>query len=66
MTKWFSDMIASPGKKALPLLSFPTVQLLGISVTELISDSDKQVLGMKTIAGRVNAAASVSMMDLSV
>lgn len=66
MTKWFSDMIASPGKKALPLLSFPTVQLLGISVTELISDSDKQVLGMKTIADRVNAAASVSMMDLSV
>ena len=52
--------------KALPLLSFPSVQLLGISVQELISDSNVQAKGMKAIADRVPSAASVSLMDLSV
>jgi len=66
MTKWFSQMIESPCKKALPVLSFPSIQLLNISVASLISDSENQAKGMKLIADRVNSAASVSMMDLSV
>lgn len=39
---------------------------MGISVKELISSSDLQAEGMKRIADRVDSAASVSMMDLSV
>ena len=39
---------------------------MGISVRELISDSDRQAEGMKLIADRVDAAAAVSLMDLSV
>ena len=66
MKKWLEDMRLSPTKKALPILSFPAVQLLGISVSELISDSEKQAQGMKLVAERTDAAASVSLMDLSV
>ena len=66
MKKWLSDMIAAPEKKALPILSFPAVQLLGISVSELISDSEVQANGMKMVADRVDSAAAVSLMDLSV
>ena len=66
MTNWISDLKTSEKKKAMPVLSFPSIQLLGISVTELISDSEKQAKGMKAIADRVNSAAAVSMMDLSV
>jgi len=40
--------------------------LLGITVRELISSSDLQAKGMKAVADRVSAAASLSMMDLSV
>lgn len=66
MKKWLEDMRLSPTKKALPILSFPAVQLLGISVSELISDSEKQAKGMAMVANRIDAAAAVSLMDLSV
>ena len=66
MTKWFSDMIASPEKKAMPILSFPSISLMGITVRDLIGDGERQAEGMALVAARTNAAASVSMMDLSV
>ena len=66
MKQWLSDMISADRKTALPILSFPSVSLLGVTVRELISDSDRQAQGMKLVAERVNAAAAVSLMDLSV
>lgn len=66
MKQWLADMLAAPVKKAMPVLSFPAIQLMGISVKDLISDSSVQAEGMKKIADRVDAAASVSLMDLSV
>lgn len=64
--QWKDAIIASEKKSALPVLSFPCIQLLGITVNELVSDSDKQAAGMKAIADRCHTAAAVSMMDLSV
>lgn len=52
--------------KTVPILSFPSTQLLGITVNELIASSDMQVKGMKAIAERCNIGASLNMMDLSV
>lgn len=66
MKKWLEDLRAEKVKKALPILSFPSVQLLGITVKELIADSKMQAKGMKMIAERVDSAAAVSLMDLSV
>ena len=66
MKKWVEDTISSPVKKAMPVLSFPSVQLMGITVRELISSSELQAEGMQRIAGRVDACAAVSLMDLSV
>ncbi len=65
MKKWLSEMKAAKQKKAMPILSFPSVQLLGIGVPELISSAEMQAKGMKMIAERVNASAAVSMMNLS-
>ncbi len=64
MNKWLSSLPESG--KALPILSFPCISLLGCSVRELISDSEKQAEGMRLVAERVDSAASVSLMDLSV
>ena len=50
----------------IPILSFPSAQLLDISVNELISSSDLQKEGMKKIARRCSVGASLNMMDLSV
>lgn len=66
MKQWLEDLKNAPVKKAMPILSFPAVQLLGISVKELISDSDRQAEGMRLVASRTDSAAAVSLMDLSV
>ncbi len=52
--------------RSMPILSFPSAQLMGVSVNELVSSSDLQKEGMKKIAQRCNVSASVNMMDLSV
>lgn len=64
--QWVADLIAAPTKKPLPLLSFPCVQLMGISVEQLIHSSTLQARGIQLIANRVPSAAAVSLMDLSV
>lgn len=66
MKRWMDEQIASPVKKPLPVLSFPAVQLMNITVKELISDADTYAKGMKMVADKVDAAAAVSLMDLSV
>lgn len=66
MYQWIADLKAAPAKKAMPVLSFPSIQLLNIGVKELIMDSGLQAEGMRRIAERTDACASVSMMDLSV
>ena len=66
MREWCRSIINAPVKKAVPILSFPCVQLQNITVSELICDSDRQAEGMKLVADRCAAGASVAMMDLSV
>lgn len=66
MRQWIEGLKGTGAKKPIPVLSFPCVSLLGITVRELISDSELQAKGMKAIADKTNSAASVSFMDLSV
>lgn len=66
MKNWLKELLEADVKKAMPVLSFPSISLMGISVVDLISKSQKQAMGMKLIAEKCDTAASVSMMDLSV
>ena len=66
MKTWLNELHTAKKKKALPILSFPSVSLLGVTVRELIADSELQAEGMRLIAERTNAYAAVSFMDLSV
>lgn len=66
MKRWAAELISAPEKKPLPLLSFPCIQLMDVSVRQLIGDSALQSKGMKLVADRVSTCASVSLMDLSV
>lgn len=66
MKQWIEALKNEPQKKPLPVLSFPGIQLMGITVRELISSSELQARCMKAVADRVDSAASVSFMDLSV
>lgn len=66
MKKWIEDIKNSEIKKAMPVLSFPSVQIMNVTVKDLIESSDLQAKGMKLVADRVNSLASVSLMDLSI
>ena len=67
MYKWLEELKESRVKKAMPILSFPSTQLMNITVRELINSSDNQAKGMAEVAKRTQKAlASVSLMDLSV
>ena len=66
MKCWLEEMRKTPTKKAMPLLSFPAVQMMDISVRELVLSSEAQAKAMQLVADNTDAAASVSLMDLSV
>ncbi|HIS40733.1 MAG TPA: uroporphyrinogen decarboxylase family protein [Candidatus Aphodovivens avistercoris] len=66
MRKWVADTIAADKKKAVPVLSFPAIQLMDITVKDLIDSSEKQAEAMRLVAERCDTGASVSFMDLSV
>ena len=60
-------MIRAEQKKGMPVLSFPAIQKMGITVRELIGSGDYQAEAMRIVAEETpKAAASVSFMDLSV
>lgn len=64
MREWAENLPRA--KKPLPLLSFPAVSLLGVSVYELTHNAALQAEGIAAVAARTDAAAAVCMMDLSV
>ena len=64
MEKWLQS--AASQHKAMPVLSFPGMQLTGVTVRELVGSGQKQAECMKAIADRYDLLGSVSLMDLSV
>lgn len=65
MKKKASELLKHKNK-TVPILSFPSTQLMGISVKELLLSSEMQVRGMMAIAEKCNIGAALNMMDLSV
>ncbi|MDY4138374.1 MAG: uroporphyrinogen decarboxylase family protein [Eubacteriales bacterium] len=53
-------------KRALPILSFPAAQKLGVSVESLVKSAGLQARAMETIARETDTLAALSLMDLSV
>lgn len=66
MTQWVSDLIANEDKRPMPVLSFPAVTLMDISVRDLISHSDLQAQAMALIAEKLPTLCALGFMDLSV
>ena len=59
------DAARSEKKRGLPILSFPAVQKLGVTVEQLVKDPELQAQAMATIARETDTLAAVSLMDLS-
>jgi len=63
---FFTLAAAEPKKKALPVLSYPAAQKLGVNLNELAHSAELQARAMEYVAHNTPTLAAVSMMDLSV
>lgn len=63
---WLGVMRVTEQKKPLPILTFPAVQMLYVTVKELVTNSSNQALGMKMMADRYDLPIALGYMDLSV
>lgn len=61
---WDSARVGS--KKAMPILSFPAAQKMGVTVEELVKSAELQARAMEIVARDTATIAAVSLMDLSV
>ncbi len=64
MKTWIRELPLSG--KPMPLLSFPSAQLVGASVYRFTHDAALQAQGIVEVARRMDTAAAICMMDLSV
>ena len=64
MKEWLKTL--PDNRRPLPLLSFPSSQLIGESVYRITHDAAVQAKGIVRVAQETDAAAAVCMMDLSV
>lgn len=65
VASWLHQLAGSREKRALPILSFPAVQKMNVTVRELTNDASLQAKAMQIIAENTPGAAAVSLMDLS-
>ena len=66
VSKLLWDVAESPTHRGLPILSFPAAQKLGVTVEQLVKDSELQAQAIALIASETDTLAAVSLMDLSV
>lgn len=66
VSKLLWDTARSDIHRALPILSFPAAQKLGVTVEQLVKDAQLQADAMALIAAQTDTLAAVSLMDLSV
>ncbi len=66
MDLWIREQIVTQDKKAMPLLSYPSVQQLFITVNDLVNSSSEMALGVRLIADRYNMPFATTYMDLSI
>ena len=64
MTEWLKN--APTQHRAMPILSFPGMQIVGTTVDKLVVSGELQAKCMKAINERYDMLASLSLMDLSV
>lgn len=63
MKNWAREYIESSEKKAMPILSFPGIQLTGHTVEEMVKDGHLQALGYDQGIPAVGACAFAAVLE---
>jgi uroporphyrinogen decarboxylase len=65
MKEWKRSMIAAADVAALPIMSYPGLELTGLAIADVVDNGENQTACVESLARKYPAAAAVAMMDLS-
>lgn len=66
MKKWIDSVLSSEKVMAMPVMTHPGIEEIGVSVREAVSDGKLQYQAIKALADRYPSAACTTIMDLTV
>lgn len=66
MDMWANEIINSPERKAIPIMTHPGIELCGHTVREAVSDGKIHFQAIKAVNERYPSAACTMIMDLTV
>ena len=66
MKSWLNELMKSDVRKALPVMTYPGLELIGMQVMDIITDGSKQGQCIQALSTRFDTLAAVTTMDLSV
>lgn len=66
MKKWILDMSNSIEMQAMPIMTYPGLELIGKEITEVVKDGESQFRSIEALSRQYPSAAVVTIMDLSV
>jgi len=66
MYDWKKYLIESDHVAALPIMTYPGLELAGKKLLDIIHDGESQAACIESLANKYNTAAAVTVMDLSV
>jgi uroporphyrinogen decarboxylase len=66
MKQWQGQLIEMQQKKPFPILSYPAIQKMKVSLKELLQDGGQMARAIEIVAENLDSMAAVGFMDLSV
>ena len=66
MNEWIYQLSNSGKRFAMPILSFPGIEIINKEVRDVVTDGSVQYECMKALSDRYPAAAALTVMDLSI
>ncbi len=66
MSQWMRELIQSQERTALPIMTYPGLNIVNLNVMDIISDGHNQYLCIEALAKKYDTVAAVTTMDLSV
>jgi uroporphyrinogen decarboxylase len=66
MQEWKNSLLESKEVKALPIMSYPGLDLTGMKILDVVGHAEHQAECIERVAATYPTAAAVTMMDLSI
>ncbi|WP_290534541.1 uroporphyrinogen decarboxylase family protein [Alistipes sp.] len=66
MNRWANDMLHSPIRHALPIMTHPGIEMVGHNVLDAVTDGDVHAAAILALDAKYPAAGCTAIMDLTV